>query len=491
MHQMQGSLVRNVLFTAFLLLLPTLVHSSDSYLLGFFGRMHPLIMHFPIVAVILTFAFEWWQGHSQNHHIQRLLNLMLGLSLYSALLTTLAGFFLSRTGDYEGSYLSWHQWSGILLTLAVSWSILFRRYYLQSKKWKWRQIYRALLIVGTLLVLYTGHLGGSITHGPDFVTAPLRDMMYADRLKNTKAVKEPASMQIFGDIIQPILQKKCMKCHNDANQKGGLNMSGVEQISVGGKSEKPGIIPGDLVQSELMVRVSLPANHTDFMPPDGKTPLDLDEKQLIKWWIENGASATDTLGSGPEDSATATSLENYLPKLAAAQLSKTRERNQRRKLSPKLVKLGVDLGLRILSDPNTDSSYYAISMQIPAQHVTDDEIGQLMTYRDVFSKISLVSADISDEGLYYLGQMPNLREIILTKCCITGSGLVHLAHLPGLEVLNLSHTDVTDPYALAITAYPALKEVYLFNAFVNQEIISALDAHLPKTKVCLEEGPYY
>ncbi len=489
--QLQGSLIRNVIFSVLLLLLPILIESSNSHLISFMGRTHPILIHFPIVLIYLTAGLEWWQGHSQNHHIQRMLSVLFGLSLYAATLSTLAGFLLSRTGVYEGSYLNWHQWTGVIVTLAIAWSTFFRRYFHHTKKWRWRQAYRLLIFASVFLVTYTGHLGGSITHGADFLTSPLKEMTTARQLKNTPAIKSPASMQIYGDVIQPILKKKCLKCHNDANQKGGLNLTSIEQIIAGGKSEKPGVVPGNPEQSELLVRVNLDEDHPDFMPPDGKTPLDADELALLTWWIQSGASATDSVGSGPNDSTTARSLANYLPKLANVQLARKRAQEERKRLSPKLVRLGVKQGLQILSDPDTDSSYYAVSMQIPPRHVSDEHLAELMDYADVFSKISLVAADITDESLYYLGQMPNLRKVILTKSCITGSGLVHLAELPELEMLNLSHTDIDDIHVLAITSFPKLREVYLFNTFVSPEMVATLDAYLPNVKVCLEEGPYY
>ncbi len=455
------------------------------------GRTHPLIIHFPIVLVILTLIFEHSKGHLQSHHIQTISSNLYSLSLYSAVLAVVVGYLLYQSGDYEGEFVIRHLWGGILLAILLTWARFFQRTYQQTKRWRSRQIYRLLIFSAVLNLVYTSHLGGSITHGPEYLTEPFKDMIYARQLSRAPANKNPSSLIIYEDIISPILRDKCGKCHNNASEKGGLNLSSYDKMLECGKSEKPCITPGDAANSELLVRVTLPEDHDDFMPPDGKTPMRPDEIQLLRWWINEGGNPTDTLGEGPEDSLVNESLQSILPSVAEAQVAKQLSRLERLKMSPKLIKLGVELGLQIHSDPESDSTYYTVAMQIPPKHVTDRELSKLMPYRHLFSKVSLVSADISDEGLFYLGQMPNLREVILIKCCIKGEGLVHLTDLSKLQLLNLSYTDVDNLNAMRLTSFENLKEVYLFNTFVDQQLINLLNDYMSNTEVSIKEGPYY
>ncbi len=482
---------RSILLTLGLLILPLVKINLVHPLLDAFGRFHPLVVHFPIVLILVTAIFEWLEGHSQSHHIQRILSSLYSLSLASSLLALLVGYLLYQNGDYEGAYISKHFWSGVILTILVIWSRLFRRAYLDRKKWRVRQVYRALIFAAFFGVVYTSHLGGSITHGPEYLTEPIDKMIYQQRISQTSALKEPASLNIYSDIIQPIFKAKCIKCHNDAKTKGGYNMTSLAQLKKGGKSEKRGVVADSLNESELFVRVSLPEDHADFMPPDGKTPLDEDELNLIAWWINSGANDSDSLGSVHIDSTVQVSLDRYLPKIAAGQLAQSQNQAARKKISPKLIRLGTKNGFKIQSDPNLDSVFYTVSMQIPPQPIGDREISALLPYRDLFSKISLVGANISEEGLYYLSQMPHLREIILVKCCVKGEGLVHLSSLPKLELLNLSYTDLNNENAMHLTSFPSLREVYLFDTFVEPQVVQLLDQYLTNTKVCFEEGPYF
>jgi hypothetical protein len=53
----------------------------------------------------------------------------------------------------------------------------------------------------------------------------------------------------------------------------------------------PTIVLGSSAKSELFRRVTLPADHKEFMPTDGKPALTPEEIALLKWWIEEGKGA--------------------------------------------------------------------------------------------------------------------------------------------------------------------------------------------------------
>src|SRR5690606_1289187 len=72
-------------------------------------------------------------------------------------------------------------------------------------------------------------------------------------------------------------------------------------------TDYPTIIPENADESEFIVRVTLPHDDDDFMPPkgDAMTP---EEIELISLWIDAGASLTTTvaeLGDDPKIEATA------------------------------------------------------------------------------------------------------------------------------------------------------------------------------------------
>ena len=65
----------------------------------------------------------------------------------------------------------------------------------------------------------------------------------------------------------------------------------------GGK-DGPVIVAGDPEKSLLLQRVTLPPNHKQFMPAEGRPPLRAEEIASIKAWIQQGASPTSTTVAG-------------------------------------------------------------------------------------------------------------------------------------------------------------------------------------------------
>jgi hypothetical protein len=57
------------------------------------------------------------------------------------------------------------------------------------------------------------------------------------------------------------------------------------------RQKLPAIVLGSSAKSELFRRVTLPADHKEFMPTDGKPALTPEEIALLKWWIEEGKGA--------------------------------------------------------------------------------------------------------------------------------------------------------------------------------------------------------
>ncbi len=487
-----GSWIVRIGLTIFFVRLPWLEESYFQHeIYDFLGRLHPLVLHFPIVLIVLAVIFELWFGKYKNWRLQQLISITFKLGLYTSILTVLVGYLLYANGDYGGEATNNHLLGGCALGISLIWADFFRTHYLKQRQYNYRKWFRILLISALILVIYTGHYGGMITHGADFVVDPLTQWKFRRDLGQTAAAISPGSMKIFEDMIIPGLQTKCINCHNEQKTKGGLDLSSYEQMLQGGKSGDPMLVAGQPRASALYQRISLPPDHDDFMPPKGKAPLDEVVTDLISWWIDKGGEPDDTLGKGPDDPALQSKIEAYLPTLAMQQHLAAQARTARKKIEPKLRRICYDLGLDVEPDLKSDSAYFVLSMRIPPQIITDESLSELMPYRHVFSRVSLVSADITDDGLYYLGQMSNLKELILTKTCIKGGGLVYLKNVPKLELLNLSHTDVNNEHILEILSLPKLKQVFLFNAEVDENVRTALDENLEQTAVTFEEGPYY
>lgn len=102
-----------------------------------------------------------------------------------------------------------------------------------------------------------------------------------------------ATDPLFETDIRPLLERRCMECHGEEQQKAELNLATHATLLTGGESGKV-IEPGDRVASLLFEYV-----RDGIMPPDDAEPLSQEEVALIGRWIDAGAPArgsADTAG---------------------------------------------------------------------------------------------------------------------------------------------------------------------------------------------------
>lgn len=458
----------------------------------FLGRFHPLLLHFPIVLVLLTLTFE---GLNMYHNktkgklskVAFLVGPLLLVSVVSALVTVIGGYLLYRSGEYQGELVRQHLWGGVLLLLALNGATFF---YWRSRFGKRNGIqipHRVFLLLAGALILFTSHLGGSITHGQDFL------IEHMPRLQAEKPApveqKEPKDLLVFQDLILPVIEDKCQSCHNQYKTKGGLIMTSYAGLQKGGDSEKPLLVANVPSESELYHRITLPEDHDDKMPPPEKTPMNDDEITLIKWWIQAGADIEMKLGPEPPDSISML-LEHFLPKLYQSERLKMRQEKELEALGEELAGLGEEIGLVIELDPEYPG-YFAVSMQIPPATVNNQSIGKLKPFASLFSKLSLPGAEIDDDALFDIGKMSNLRNLYLPKTCVNGEGLIYLKNLMLLEKINLSNSCLTNEGILNLIHLPEVKTVYVWGTDTDTLMLQTLRAHLPEVEILEEEGAYF
>ncbi|MBC7821503.1 MAG: DUF1549 domain-containing protein, partial [Planctomycetaceae bacterium] len=96
----------------------------------------------------------------------------------------------------------------------------------------------------------------------------------------------------FDRDVRPILSNHCWKCHGpDANErKAGLRLDQRESAIKPAESGKPAIVPSKPSDSELLRRI-LSSDSDEQMPPASQNkPLSAAQKDILKRWIEQGAT---------------------------------------------------------------------------------------------------------------------------------------------------------------------------------------------------------
>lgn len=448
------------------------------------GRFHPLVLHFPIVLIILALALEVAARLKLLPIAGKLQAAILASSAATALIAIVAGYFLFAGGEYSGDLMEQHFWGAAVSGAAVFFT--FGLYILSRKMKAADPFYVGLLVLTNISIAFTGHIGGSITHGKNYLTeyAPL---LFASEVEESKPVSE---MLVYDDMIQPIFQAKCANCHNPLRSKGGLVTTSLAGIARGGNSGLVLIAPGDTAASELFRRVTLPADHDDAMPPLGQSPMTEGEVQVLAHWISSGADASQKASVLQGSPQIGEVVDKLLPDLARYRRKGQIARLRQQKLSEELRVVAQQVNVTIEED-SLEPGFFGLRVKFPPAPFTNDQFRELAPYNDHFSKLSLVSSGISDAGLYHISRMPNVKRLYLQKTDIDGSGFVYLQQLPNLEVLNLSFTKVDDKAAIDLLRFPALKQVYLFGTGTSVQVIEALRKSKPELKILMEEGPYF
>jgi uncharacterized membrane protein len=86
----------------------------------------------------------------------------------------------------------------------------------------------------------------------------------------------------FEEHIQPILERRCAKCHGGEFPSEGLNMESYESL-ISGSQNGVVIIPGDANNSLLFQKIE-----SGEMPKRG-SDLTTEQIELIRQWINEGA----------------------------------------------------------------------------------------------------------------------------------------------------------------------------------------------------------
>jgi uncharacterized membrane protein len=483
------SLLILAVFALLILGLRYITLNLESPLLLTIGRFHPIILHFPLVLIMILLVVELLSLFKLITFEKSVVFYLLLLAILFTLISIFSGYFLFASGEYAGFLMDQH-FNGAVITgcLGVLTLAFFLYYWTNERLYT---VYFFALVSTNIAALYTGHQGGNLTHGQNYLTEYL-PMLKKEILTDSKS---DSSIYLYEDIIQPVLEAKCAGCHSTLRAKGDFSVSSFKDLlkkSESGKVPLKHYLPQE---SELFLRIMMPDSLSDHMPPAGKTSLDEKEIVLLKYWIEKGGNLKQSVLDSTSSDSTNTQITLLLNQLEPAlkkyrfNVAKTALNDQ--KLEEELETLAIDMEVVIKRDDKAEGNMYTLSSTFPPAPFGSEKLAQLKPYLGVFTKVSLVSSQLDDADLYVIGQMKNLEELYLQKTKLKGSGLIHLSQLKSLKILNVSFTNVDDKALLDLIEFPALKQLYTYSTKTTKDVIIALQKYKPTLKIHAEEGPYF
>jgi len=446
-------------------------------ILTFFGRFHPLVVHLPIgfllMAVLVQFSTKW----PKFSPLQTYVTYIWGLGALSALLAVVFGYFLSLSGNYDEDLLLLHKWSGVgVLVISIGCYYFYKKPSPRPQIVKW-----ILVLLATVSIIYTGHLGGNLTHGStyllEYAPNPIRNLAgLPPKVAPRKKVTELDSADVFLDIVLPIMNSKCTGCHNTSKKKGDLLLTSYQAIMKGGENGEI-LLPGDPESSEIFRRITLPEEHDDFMPSEGKRPLSETEVELLEWWIASGAPSSGFVTTSEASNEMISKISSFLG------LDKNRLLAQTVDPADEAIIDSLQNSGFVINRLMKDNYFLDANFALSERALNDADINLLLQLKEQLIWLDLRGSNVNDSHLEKIGTLENLIKLNLSGNDISDTGMQHLSQLPNLESLNIYDSNVSDGLLTVVSKLTRLKTVYLWQTKVNDSIIVLLQKRNKNLKI--------
>ncbi|MDB5262889.1 MAG: ribonuclease inhibitor [Adhaeribacter sp.] len=457
--------------------------SDPPEIILFLGRFHPLLVHLPIGFLLIAFLLELFSRLPRFEGYRHAVAFVLFLGALSSVLAAGLGYFLSLGGGYDEDLLARHQWMGIGMAGAAIVALFLKTRLSRPTSRLHERVYGLMLTLSVVLMMGTGHYGGSLTHGSDYLTAYLPTSIEsftsgsASKKKQLKVITNLPEAVVYTDIIQPIFDSRCISCHNPAKKKGDLRLNDFAGLMAGGK-EGSVVAAGQIAQSELYKRLLLPPENKHAMPPKGKDPLTESELQLIAWWInQGGATADKKVKELPQTPtiktalATRTEESKWVNPVFAKKINPA---------SPEALHEAERAGFLVLPVAK-GQPFLRAQKKIGAPEPND--LSALIPLAEQLVALDLNGTPISDSLLADIGRFKNLTRLRLENTQITDAGIGRLLNLPYLEYLNIYGNPVTDKGILLLVKVPHLRKLYLWQTQVTPAGVAALQQKQQKLQI--------
>jgi len=437
----------------------------------YLGKFHPLAVHLPIGILVVFIILGLFIPKKQLLDAYVILRLLLLVSALSATFSSLSGYILSGSDSYDTQLVSGHKFLAIVLTI-VNWIVVFTlNYLLRAPSW----IFNTMLIIVLMLLIFTGHAGGALTHGSDFISPPsVRTWLSSDSTQMRQISMNTTAFE----ATSIILEQKCYSCHGKNKQKGNLRLDTREGILNGGEN-------GKLIGAEgtFVHHILLPLDDEEHMPPKEKKQLLPIEINYLVWWIENGSDFDHSLStlnlpdslSGIIAKEGVISTNNQIPDEEVQPADS--------KVLENLRKLNV-----IVTPIGRNSNFLSVRFVNVLQDSVTAAMDELTRINPQLIWLNLDDQKLHNEDWDKVGLLSNLRKLSVRNSNITDTHVSSLLPLTKLVSLNLVGTAVSDEGLIKINNLAMLEFIYIYQTNVDRAGFESLQAEFPDLRI--DSGNY-
>lgn len=438
----------------------------------FIGHFHPLVVHLPIGIIFFLFFLEVIIWFTKNNSLKVVRIYLSFFSMATTLFGLLLGYLLSAEGGYDLELLEKHEHSGQILAGITVAIFLINLFFAQ--KVFFEKLFKGMVFAAVVALSIVGHYGGSLTHGEDYLAlSQISDTKNAEKI----FIKDINQAVVFSQLVQPIINQKCISCHNTGKMKGGLRMDSFEEIIKGG--ENGAIVKvGNSSQSELMKLVNLDPSEERAMPPKGKTPLTSDEKQILAWWIDAGATKDKKVSELKPDAKILTLLKKF----EDGAVDETEKLPEVSKIEEKTLAEISQLGINI-NPLSKESNLLDVRCILNKSSWDDKKTASLSKIKDNIYVLELSQTSITNASLKTIAEFKNLNVLFLQNTNLGDSEMNQLQKLEHLEVLNVYGTIITDKSLEVFAKIKNLKKIYIWQTKITQNAVEKFNKKFPSVTI--------
>lgn len=435
----------------------------------------------PIGILLMAVLLHWLSSNPKFQSFRLVVPFVIMCGMITAIIACISGYLLSISDDYNETIVGWHKWMGISVALvSVVW-------YLQERNFRFVLSLKFLSVGLFILIMITGHLGGVLTHGSDYLSGPFANIFSNDTI-SSMAFTPVADVQeaiVYNDLVRPMLQNKCYSCHGTNKQKGGLRMDDTLSLMEGGKD---GIViePHDADESEMIRRLLLPVDNDDHMPPKEKGQLTEQQISLLHWWIESGADFSKKAKDldQPERMKSILLTFQEAPE-TGNRLSFVPEKPVEKPDQKIFDKLN-ERGIMVL--PVGKGSHYVSANFFTDTLITNEDMELLLFLRKQLIWLKVGFTNLSDEQMANIAKLTNLTRLSMEHTPVTDQGIEQLKSCRQLQYLNIVGTPVTAKGILALKDLKELRSIYVYQTGITKADWPELEDAFPETKI--DSGGY-
>ena len=434
--------------------------SKTNTILLWFGKLHPLVLHFPIViGIAIVIYFLFFQHKALEENTEKFI--LVGNALMASMVALL-GLFLSKQDAYDTDTLNLHKWGGLSIAL-ISWLLIYIKNITAN--------YKKIIALAYLLVLLIfTHQGALLTHGENALSIPTPVV----EVEEVKIVD--SSLTVYEKAVAPILAQKCVSCHGPDKVKGKLQLQSPALILKGGKDGN--ILNGIQNQEALLLqRIHLANADEKHMPPADKLQLTLEELTLLTKWVKAGGNFTKKISE--------LAKTDSLAILAMAYKAPAKGSGDKKNTAPDLKAYN--------SNYLTVNYLYNGSEEIEVNFFQGtfykiEQLKNLEKIKDKIVSLNMQGMPITKEDLAIIVQFTHLKKLNLNYTNLKMGDLEAVKSINSLTNLSICGIEVNQNSLKTLLDKAPFTEVHIWTNHSSEKEFQQLSASNKKVKIIIGDN---